>query len=314
MAELNPRQRDIRDELLLYGQPRPAIDPDLGRSLRRRAIDEFGALVAGLDSSDWIRVDKHRLSQGHTCTGYLRARSSEEFGWSVANVRGKVLHRALEGLIMSAYRRTPLDLAHAAIDDLAEDDDEHTPGPFLAALPASDRQDLARDINDLVVKFVTDWPPMLAAWSPRVESPVKLAFGALHLQAHFDLALGVPVGDEPRTFIVDFKTGWEQTDHRLEARFYGLMETLRSRVPPYRVATYYLDSGDYTYDDIDEDLLNETFDWVVEGIRRILLARSDEPVEYEPSAACRWCPARQDCADGQEWLVAFGRHSAPAHT
>ena len=141
---------------------------------------------------------------------------------------------------------------------------------------------------------------------------MKLAFGPLHLKAHFYLALGVPVGDEPRTFIVDFKTGWEQTDHRLEARFYGLMETLRSRVPPYRVATYYLDSGDYTCDDVDEDLLNETFDWVVEGVRRILLARTDEPVEYEPSAACRWCPARHDCTDGQEWLITFGKHSPAA--
>jgi hypothetical protein len=313
VAELNPRQREIRDELLLYGQPRPALDPQLGRTLRRRAIDELGGLVAGLDSSDWIRVDKHRLSQAHTCTGYLRARSAEEFGWSVANVRGKVLHRALESLIMSAYRRSPLELSHAAIDELGEDTDERTPGPFLAALPASDRQDLARDINDLVVKFVSDWPPVLSGWSPRVESPVKLAFGPLHFQAHFDLALGVPAGDEPRTFIVDFKTGWEQTDHRLEARFYGLMETLRSRVPPYRVATYYLDSGDYTVDDVDEELLSTTFDWVVEGVQRILLARSDEPVTYEPSSACRWCPARHDCAEGQEWLAAFGRHSpAPA--
>jgi hypothetical protein len=310
VAELNPQQREVRDELLLYGQPRPAPDRALGRMLRARAIDELAQLADGLDPNDWIRVDKHRLSQAHTCTGYLRARSTEEFSWSVANVRGKVLHRALEGLIMSAYRRAPLELAHAAIDELAEDDDERTPGPFLAALPAGDRQDLARDVNDLVVKFVCDWPPVLAGWSPRVESPVRRAYGAIHLQAQFDLALGVPSGDESRTFIVDFKSGWPQADHQQEARFYGLMETLRSCVPPYRVATYYLDSGEYTVDDVDEDLLVATFDWMVEGVRRIILARSDNPVTYEPSAACRWCPARDGCDDGQEWLSAFGRHSA----
>jgi len=310
VAELNPQQRDVRDELLLYGQSRPTPDRGLGQALRRRAIEELTALAEGLDPSDWIRVDKHRLSQAHTCTGYLRARSTEEFNWSVANVRGKVLHRALEGLIMSAYRRAPLELAHAAIDELASDDDDRTPGPFLAALPTGDRQDLARDVNDLVVKFVADWPPVLAGWSPRVETPVRRAYGPIHLQAQFDLALGVPLGDEARTFIVDFKSGWQQTDHRLEARFYGLMETLRSCVPPYRVATYYLDSGDYTYDDVDEDLLFATFDWLVEGVRRIILARSDDPITYEPSAACRWCPARVDCDDGQQWLATFGRHSA----
>src|SRR6266542_600447 len=185
MAELNPQQRDVRDELLLYGKPRPTLDAELGHALRRRAIEELTALGAGCVPGGWIRVDKHRLSQAHTCTGYLRARSSEEFGWSVANVRGKVRHRALEGLIMSAYRRAPLELAHAAIDELASEDDDRTPGPFLAALPAGDRQDLARDVNDLVVKFVSDWPPVLAGWTPRVESPIKLAFGPIHLQAQF---------------------------------------------------------------------------------------------------------------------------------
>lgn len=310
VAELNPQQRDVRDELLLYGQSRPTPDRELGRTLRHRAIEELTALATGLDPADWIRVDKHRLSQAHTCTGYLRARSTEDFTWSIANVRGKVLHRALEGLIMSAYRRAPLELAHAAIDELAEDDDERTPGPFLATVSAGDRQDLARDVNDLVVKFVADWPPVLAGWSPRVESPIKLAFGPIHLQAQFDLALGVPLGDEARTFIVDFKSGWTQTDHQQEVRFYGLMETLRSRVPPYRVATYYLDSGEYTFDDVDEDLLHATVDWMVEGVRRIILARSDDPVTYEPSAACRWCPGRHDCDDGKEWLATFGRHSA----
>ncbi|MBV8162155.1 MAG: PD-(D/E)XK nuclease family protein [Acidimicrobiia bacterium] len=310
MAALNPRQREVRDELLLYGQTRPTPDPERVATLRRRAIDELTALGAGMETSDWIRVDKHRLSQAHTCAGYLRARSSEEFAWSIANVRGKVLHRALEGLIMSAYRRTPLELAHAAIDELAEDLDERTPGPFLATLSTGERQDLARDVNDMVVKFVCDWPPVLAGWSPRVESSVKLAFGPIHLQAYYDLALGVPVGDEARTFIVDFKSGWQRADHRLEARFYGLMETVRSRVPPYRVATYYLDSGEYSFDDVDEELLSETLDWLLDGVGRIILARSDEAVTYEPSAACRWCPRRQECDDGQQWLAAFGRHSA----
>src|SRR4051794_17022404 len=152
VAELNPRQREIRDELLLYGQPRPAIDLDLGRALRKRAITELSALSADVPAGHWISVDKHRLTQAHTCTGYLRARADEEFEWTVANVRGKVLHRALEGLIMSAYRRSPLELAQAAIDDLAADDDEWGPGQFLGTLSTGDRQDLSRDVNDLVVK------------------------------------------------------------------------------------------------------------------------------------------------------------------
>src|SRR5438270_11643116 len=86
VAELNPQQRDVRDELLLYGQPRPTPDRELGRTLRQRAVDELTALAAGLDPDEWVRGDKHRLSQAHTCPGYLRARSPERFAGAGAHV------------------------------------------------------------------------------------------------------------------------------------------------------------------------------------------------------------------------------------
>ena len=142
---------------------------------------------------------------------------------------------------------------------------------------------------------------------PTQSTQARFAVGKVSLRAQFDLALGVPSGSRARTFIVDFKSGEPRPAHRQDARFYAVVDTLRSLTPPYRVATYYLDSGDWEADDVDEQFLEEAWAWVMEGIRRIVAVESDAELTMEPGETCRWCPARDDCADGQEWLAAFGR-------
>ena len=307
MVELTPRQEEVRSELLLVGEERPAPDRGLGRSLRERARLELGAVSAELPMGHNVVANKHRLSQAHTCPGYLRA-SDGDFAWTVKNVRGRVVHRAIEGLIVSGYRRPPLVLAQAAIDELVADDiGSGSAGELLRNLSEGQRQDLVRDVNDVLVKLVADWPPLVDAWLPRVESQARFAVGKVSLRAQFDLALGVPSGSRARTFIVDFKSGEPRPAHRQDARFYAVVDTLRSLTPPYRVATYYLDSGDWEADDVDEQFLEEAWAWVMEGIRRIVAVESDAELTMEPGETCRWCPARDDCADGQEWLAAFGR-------
>ncbi len=196
----------------------------------------------------------------------------------------------------------PLDLAEAAIADLTAERDDYGPGEFLRNLLPGQVQDLLRDVNDVLVKFVADWPRVLAGWMPRVESPIKLAFGNVRLQAKVDLSLGIPAGASARTFLVDFKTGFEQPDHAQDNRFYALLETLRSKVPPYRVATYYLDSGTWRAEDVDEGVLDAATRRVVDGARRIASVESDGPSTYSPGPVCRFCPANTGCAAGREWL------------
>jgi hypothetical protein len=307
VAELNPRQREIRDELLLVGQQRPPADRSIARQLRDRALHELTAITG----EQRLTVNKHKLVWASTCPGYLQAKEAEEFTWAPANVRGRVVHRAMESLVLSAYRRLPLEVAQTAVDDLTEGDDDGL-AEFLRSLGAGARQDLVRDANDRLVKFVGDWPPIGPHWYPRIESPAIVAFGRVSLRAAYDLALGIPDGDSARTFIVDFKTGDERDEHRDHARFYALVETLRSRTPPYRVATYYLDTGDFTFDDIDEGVLSRALESVLATVKTMVAVSSGDPLTLEPGFSCRWCPARTSCADGQEWLAAFGRRSPAA--
>jgi hypothetical protein len=50
-------------------------------------------------------------------------------------------------------------------------------------------------------------------------------------------------------------------------RFYALLLALRFGVPPYRVATLYLDSGEWQAEDVDARVLERAADRVVEAER-----------------------------------------------
>jgi len=302
VRELSARQQAINEDLLDRNGERPAPDAGLAQRLRDRAVEVLEAASAAVPPEDQLSVKKHDLAWAHTCTGYLKARKSEPFRWTLANVRGKVTHRALEAVVLSRQQRPPIETAEAAIDYLIEASTEaDDAGAFLRDLAPGQRQDLVRDTNDFLLKFLADWPPIERHWLPRVESPVKVQIGQVVLRASVDLALGPP----ERTFIVDFKTGREHDDDRDEARYYALVQTLRFGAAPYRVATYYLDSGGYSFDDVDEALLEETLAWVAEGVRRIAALQWQDHVEYEPGGTCRYCPANKECAEGQAWLQAF---------
>jgi hypothetical protein len=233
----------------------------------------------------------------------MKAEDEREFQWTLANVRGRVIHRAIEGLIMSGYRRTALELAESSIVELSrEDQDSWGPAQFLRELSDSDRHDLTRSVNDILIKFRTDWPAIQDSWTPRVESSTKVAFGKVLLHGKCDLALGLPHPTQSRVFLVDFKTGQERAEHQEDMRFYALVETLRTSVPPYRAATYYLDFGEYVCEDINEDLLQLQLRRVVEGAHKIAHLALGETPRYTPGRTCGYCSANASCVEGQTWL------------
>jgi hypothetical protein len=108
--------------------------------------------------------------------------------------------------------------------------------------------------------------------------------------------------------IVDFKTGRMQRMHIDDLRFYALLETLRVGVPPFRLATFSLDSGTWVAEDVDEDILLATVRRVVAGVRKLaelgpLATDSRQPL-LTPGPACRWCPAGPECPGARQLLAA----------
>ena len=306
---LTPHQEEIRDELLRLGGDVPPVDRSIAQRLRADIAAKLSRAVADLPTGQRVWVSKHRLRQVYECEGQFLAESAAGWtGWSSRNVRGKVAHRALEGLILSGYRRTPLDVVRAAIANLAAGDDDLA--TFIRNLADGQRQDLVRDANNLLVRFVADWPPVEDRWWPTVEMTSDFGVGPVRLRAIVDLAVRPRFAAGPRMFIVDFKTGMVDRQHRDDLRFYALVETLRSRVAPYRVATYYLDTGDYDYEDVDEELLRSTLDRVVEGVQRVIRVETGGEPVLEAGTYCRYCPVLPGCDPGREWMSVFARPPA----
>jgi hypothetical protein len=100
--EYTPRQAEIAENVLRLGQARPTYDREMARRLRASADEQLEPISQRLAeaSKPRIAVTKHRLSQVHHCEGYMKAEDDREFQWTLANVRGRVIHRAIEGLIM----------------------------------------------------------------------------------------------------------------------------------------------------------------------------------------------------------------------
>jgi hypothetical protein len=220
----------------------------------------------------------------------------------VQNVRGRIAHRAVERLVVAGDDSSPMDLAEGALRYLAEDEEPRGPGAFLRSIDEEERHALVLAVSDIVTKFVIDWPPIERSWVPRIESTSKFPLfgGKLELNTRVDLALGMPRGLEARTFVVDLKTGRPSPDHRQDLRFYALVETLARGTPPFRVASYYLDSGTYDYEDITADALWETVALVVPGIIAMCRVRTDGPESFNANPLCPWCPAFDGCEVGQK--------------
>lgn len=303
---LTPRQRNILDHLIDFGGERPTFEADLADRLRTRLEAGLAPLVASRrpDAGTW-RLTKRSLIEVRTCEGLHMARRQEPFEWSTAIARGSLAHRAIERLLIDAGSRPPLEQARATVERACNGDDEL--GGFVRGLDDDDRADLVRDVSNAAVEFVSQWPPISAAWTPRVEVPVRadLCNGAVALKGVYDLALGRPHGSEARVLIVDFKSGAIHPDHLDELRFYALVETLRAEVPPYRVAAYSLEGAGYRVEVVREEMLHGVVDWIVEGATALAALGSGEREPLlSPSPLCAYCPAATagTCVPGREYL------------
>ena len=131
---------------------------------------------------------------------------------------------------------------------------------------------------------------------------VELCDGRIIVQAKADLVLGRAQGTEARVLIIDFKTGTRYATHVDDLRFYALLETIRSGVPPFRVASYYLDSATFHSEDVDLDVLEVAISRTVAGVTKVaelhLLDR--EPI-ITPGPTCRFCLLRSDCEGARRW-------------
>ncbi len=290
------------DDLLAFGDARPRFSPEVAAGLRRRMGAALAPLVEGAVRP--LRVGKHDLSSVHACEAYWQAEKGA-FAWSPRNAYGTVAHRALRLSISMKHEPAPLDLVDMAIDACVADDREAGLGAYLLAATDADRAELRAQANDVVVQFLECFPPLLREWRPRTDTTilVNLCDERISLRGKPDLAFGQARGNEAGVLILDLKTGRSYPHHFDDLRFYALLQTLKVGVPPYRVASYYLDSATFHHEEVTAATLEIAAGRAVDGVRKIARLLDDGgPAAITPGAACRWCRLRHDC-DGPAQLV-----------
>ncbi len=298
---LNPAQQQVLDEL--GAKERPEFRPELREELRHELESALAPMIDEIEDPP-LFVSKRKLSMVHGCEGRFVAEEMSEFEWNVPAARGTVAHKAIELLVGWTGTPSPLELVKQAMDRL-EADEFKSIAMFLQSLSQGERAELTGLVNDYVTTFTETFPPLRAVWKPVAESRVRAELCGEHIamQGVVDLSLGFARGNEAGKVLIDLKSGRPHRSHVDDLRFYALLEMLKIGTPPRLLVNYYLEAGDPRSELVTEDLLWSTSKRVVDAVQKMveLQANAREP-ELQASSSCRFCPARDSCEVGYEYL------------
>ena len=78
-----------------------------------------------------------------------------------------------------------------------------------------------------------------------------------------------------------------------------MLLTLRFGVPPYRVASLFLESGEWQAEDVGELALQHAADRVIAAARAAAALWNGREPSLTPGVYCGWCPRAQVCPVAQ---------------
>jgi hypothetical protein len=298
-TELSPLQHKT---LALLRRSADAIVFDTAFLASLRAdIDEAFEGFAERLGDETVFISKHRVSSVLGCE--VQHLHDDDFSWSPAVAGGQVAHRAIQLMVNWRGDPVPADVIDEALARLADDDSSI--GDWIEGLGEADLADLRGFAVDKLIKFQECFPPLDRRAAPTVESTVRWPLeGPIMLSGKVDLTLGRPAGAESRKVIIDLKTGWVSPKHREDLRFYALVETLRTQVPPRKIASFYLDAGEPVVEDVTERILLTASRRMLDAVNAEIELRFEgrEPVK-RPGTSCRWCPLQHECGEGRAYLA-----------
>ena len=296
--ELAPAQRRTLEGLIGTGE-RPLFPADLVPRVRDR-IEEA---ARAFEPSQPLWLGKSNLSDLGRCPGLFDAvRSGERapFAFTARTAAGRLAHKAVELEVAGREERDSHALVELAADRLSED--EAFAG-FWGGLDPLRRDEALMEAAKTLELFRSTLPPlrrMRRELAPSTEWRVRVELlgGAVVLSGQLDLVLGSGTAAEPARatrLAIDLKTGRAWPEHAEDMRFYALLLALRFGVPPYRVATLYLDSGEWQAEDVDARVLERAADRVVEAVRAASASENGRPLPLRPGPYCTWCPRSATC-------------------
>lgn len=300
--ELTSVQRRTLHDLVDVGEGVPF---DLG--LEGRLRDEIERRLAPYAPHAPIRLSKERLNDLARCQGLLAsllAGEGEPFRYGARAAQGTLVHKAIELEVGSSTRMHPHELAQRAAEKLHTDRQFH---PYWADLDELDRDGLLMGAVQTLESFRASFPPLSAlrrALAPVCEHWLEASFagGAVTVLGKVDLVLNRPDPLRATRVLVDLKTGRAWPDHPEDMRLYALLYTLRYGVPPYRVATLFLNSGRPQTELVTEEILEHAADRLIDAIVTIASISAGQTAELRPGPHCVRCPRRSSCPVAAEFF------------
>jgi len=288
-------QRRTLEGLIGLGKA-PDMGIDLADLLRARLDKEVRA--AGVDRSGWtarrpLWLGKGSLSDRERCGGLFLARITGEtppFEHSSASGAGVLFHKAIEIDVASERACDVRSVCERAALRLVDGDRSF--GSYWSSLDELDRAELVAESERRLVLFRDSFPPLPRRWHPQAEFRVhaRLGGGRVVLSGAPDLVLG-----RGRRLIIDLKTGGAWPEHAEDARFYALLLLLRTGLAPYRVATFFVQSGEWQAEDVTEQTLHHASDRVIQAVRSAVRLQGGVEPDLTPGAHCSWCVRAPTC-------------------
>jgi hypothetical protein len=127
----------------------------------------------------------------------------------------------------------------------------------IESLPLAARATLSETVASHAGTMKDMVPRFAPGWMPRTDDRVAipLAGGRVVLHGSFDLLVGLPQPGTASLCALGLSTGGPWARERRSLHFLALLETLRSGVPPFRLALLESATGRYGVEDVREEHL-----------------------------------------------------------
>jgi hypothetical protein len=298
-VELTQPQRRTYEQLIGIGS-RPTFPADLEQDLRHRIEDG----IQGLDLAEQLWLGKEKLNDHARCEGkFLSAVLGEgpPVEHSAKSAAGVLLHRAIEVDVGAREALDPHEIASRAAERLSEREERFS--EYWSDLDAGAQDEQLMEVVRGVTLFQASFPPLRELrrdLMPIAELGVKaeLGEGRLVLSGKIDLVLGAPDRDSANhatRLAIDLKTGGAYPEYPEDMRFYALVMTLRFGVPPYRAASFFLDSGEWQAEDVTAETLERAADRVIAAAASAASLSAGAEPSLVPGPYCGWCPRAEHC-------------------
>ena len=286
----------LLDRLRATGRARPSGDPTLAAELR--AFLEEG-LAPGAGGSartgplpgpvgTGLVVTKDRITRALACEEHRRVPGVREVVPSLALARGALVDVLFRQLVTIGRIG---DVLSDGLDALSVDDHQALLVDWIVRLPSSARSELRAEVDRQIEGLRRRWPVLDPAWLPRTQESLRVPLATCTLSARVDLAIGRPGEPTASVAILEVKSGTRRPQHRADLHFYALLETLRSRVSPFVVATHYAATGELDVDPVDAQLLATAARRCLAGVRAMTGAPSGPDPAGGPAVGCGSCAA-----------------------